>query len=149
MPSPFKTGTNFATSPTPQSLNDSKFESKKLKGRTESYFILFLKLNDHQTRCLNLELRRNHPNGCKFELNQINSNLRQTLLRIKINTMKGSFSHLNFRPLRTSPTYEHQVNKDAIYKKKSSVHKRETYVCTVCVSVVPLPRKEQKYLCSF
>ena len=44
-------------------------KSKKLKDRTESYFMLFLKLNDHQTRCLNLGLRRIHPNGCKFELN--------------------------------------------------------------------------------
>ena len=31
--------------------------SKKLKGRTESYIILFLKLYDHPTRCL----RRIHP----------------------------------------------------------------------------------------
>ena len=37
---------------------------KKLKGRTKSYFILFLKLNDHPTRCLS----RIHPNGCMFEL---------------------------------------------------------------------------------
>ena len=27
--------------------------SKKLKDRTESYFIMFLKLNDHPTRCFN------------------------------------------------------------------------------------------------
>ena len=40
--------------------------SKKLKGRTESYFILFLKLNDHPIRCSNFGLRRIHPNGCKF-----------------------------------------------------------------------------------
>ena len=39
--------------------------------------------------------------------------------------MKGSLSHLNFRPLRTSKIYE-QVNRD-----------------------VPLARKELKYLCSF
>ena len=43
--------------------------SKKLKDWTESYFILFLTLNDHQTRCFNFGLRRIHPNGCKFELN--------------------------------------------------------------------------------
>ena len=43
--------------------------SKKLKGRTESYFIMFKKLNDHPTRCFNCELRRIHHNGCKFELN--------------------------------------------------------------------------------
>ena len=41
---------------------------KKLKGRTESYFVLFLTLNDHQTRCFNFELRRIYPNGCKSEL---------------------------------------------------------------------------------
>ena len=35
--------------------------SKKMKGRAESYFILFLKLNDHQTRCFNFGLRRTHP----------------------------------------------------------------------------------------
>ena len=44
--------------------------SKKLKGRTESYFILFLKLNDHQTRCFNFGLRRVHLNGYKFKLNR-------------------------------------------------------------------------------
>ena len=43
--------------------------SKKMKGRTESYFILFLKLNDHLTRCFNFGLRRIHPNGCRFEFN--------------------------------------------------------------------------------
>ena len=45
--------------------------SKKVKGRTESrYFMLFLKLNNHTTRCFNFGLlRRIHPNGCKFELN--------------------------------------------------------------------------------
>ena len=44
--------------------------SKKLKGRTESYFILFLKLNDHQTRwCFNFGIRRIHSNDGKFELN--------------------------------------------------------------------------------
>ena len=31
--------------------------SKKLKGRTESYFILFLKLNHHPKRCFNFEFR--------------------------------------------------------------------------------------------
>ena len=29
---------------------------KKLKGRTESYFIFFLKLDDHLTRCFNFGL---------------------------------------------------------------------------------------------
>ena len=99
--------------------------SEKLKGRTESYFILFLKLNDHPTRCFNFGLFRIHPNGCTFELIFFKSNLKQILLRIKINTMKGLFSHLKFRPLRSSPIYE-QVNRD-----------------------VPLTRKEQKYVCSF
>ena len=50
--------------------------SKKLKGRTESYLIpvLFLNLNDYQTRFFNFGLRlRIHPNGCK--LDKINSNL--------------------------------------------------------------------------
>ena len=42
--------------------------SKKLKGRTKSYFTLFLKLNDHPTRCFNFRLRRIQPNSCKFEL---------------------------------------------------------------------------------
>ena len=51
--------------------------SKKLKGRTELYVILFLKLNDHPTRCFNFGLRRVHPNGCKFELNFKKSNLKQ------------------------------------------------------------------------
>ena len=36
-----------------------------MKIRTESYFILFQKLNDHSTRCLNFGLRRIHPNDCK------------------------------------------------------------------------------------
>ena len=47
------------------------FNSKKLRGRIESYFILvlFLKLNDHQTRCFDYGLRRIHPTDCKFELN--------------------------------------------------------------------------------
>ena len=44
------------------------WNSKKLKDRTESCFILFLKLNDHPIRCCNFELRRIHPNDCKFEL---------------------------------------------------------------------------------
>ena len=44
--------------------------SKKLKGRTESYFILFSKLNDHPIRCFNFGFRRTHPNGCIFELNK-------------------------------------------------------------------------------
>ena len=43
--------------------------SKKLKGRTEWYFILFLKLNDYPTRCFDFGLRRIHPNGSMFELN--------------------------------------------------------------------------------
>ena len=43
--------------------------SKKLKGRTESYLPLFLRLNDHQTRRFNFGLRRIHPNDCNFELN--------------------------------------------------------------------------------
>ena len=30
--------------------------SGNLRGLTESYFILFLKLNDHQTRCFNFGL---------------------------------------------------------------------------------------------
>ena len=36
--------------------------SQKLKRRTELYFILFLKLNDHPTRCFHFGLRRVHPN---------------------------------------------------------------------------------------
>ena len=43
--------------------------SKKRKGRAESYFTLFLKLDDHETRYFNFGLRRIHPNGWKFELN--------------------------------------------------------------------------------
>ena len=43
--------------------------SEKLKGRTKSCFILFLKHNDHQTGYFNFGLRQIHPNGCKFELN--------------------------------------------------------------------------------
>ena len=43
--------------------------SKNLKGRTESYFILFFKLNDHQTRCFNFGLRRVHSNN--VELNYL------------------------------------------------------------------------------
>ena len=50
--------------------------SEKLKGRTESYFILFLKLNDHPTRCFNFGLRRIHPNDYKFKSNLKNSNLK-------------------------------------------------------------------------
>ena len=41
---------------------------KKLKGRTESHFILVLEINNHQTR-FNSGLRRIHPNDCKFEFN--------------------------------------------------------------------------------
>ena len=43
--------------------------SKKLKGRTEPWLILFLKLNDHPIRCFNFGLGRIHLNGCKIELN--------------------------------------------------------------------------------
>ena len=43
--------------------------SKKLKGRAESYFILFLKINDHPTRCFNFGLRGIYPNDWKFDLN--------------------------------------------------------------------------------
>ena len=43
-------------------------DSKKMKGRTESYFILFSKLNDHPTRCFDFGLRGIHRNGCEFEL---------------------------------------------------------------------------------
>ena len=32
--------------------------SKRLKGRTESYFVLFFKLNDHPKRCFNFGLLR-------------------------------------------------------------------------------------------
>ena len=42
---------------------------KTLKGRTKSYFIFFLKLNVHPTRCFNFVLSKIHPNGCMFELN--------------------------------------------------------------------------------
>ena len=42
--------------------------SKIMKGRAESYFILFLKINDHPTRCFNFGLRRIYPNGCKLDL---------------------------------------------------------------------------------
>ena len=42
---------------------------KKMKGRTKSYFTLFLKSNDHPTRCFIFRLSRIHPNGCMFELN--------------------------------------------------------------------------------
>ena len=43
--------------------------SKKLKDRIESYFILFSKLYDHLTRCSDFGLRQIHPNGCNFDLN--------------------------------------------------------------------------------
>ena len=43
-------------------------KSKELKGRAESYFSLFLKLNGHQIRCFKFGLRRINLNGCKFEL---------------------------------------------------------------------------------
>ena len=42
---------------------------KKFKGRTKSYFILYLKINDHPTRRFNFGLSRIHLNGCMFELN--------------------------------------------------------------------------------
>ena len=45
------------------------FNSKKMKGPTESYFFIYFKLNDHTTRCFNFGLRRIHSNACKFELN--------------------------------------------------------------------------------
>ena len=48
-------------------FNICTLNSKKLKGRTESYFILFLKLNDHQTLYFDFGLRRIDPNDCKFE----------------------------------------------------------------------------------
>ena len=43
--------------------------SKKLKGRAESNFMLFLKINDHPTRCFNFGLRGIYPNDWKFDLN--------------------------------------------------------------------------------
>ena len=45
------------------------FNSKTIKGRTESYFIYSLNLNDHSTRCFNFGSRLIHSNACKFELN--------------------------------------------------------------------------------
>ena len=39
------------------------FYSKKMKFRTESYFTLLLKFNDHPTRCFIFGLRRIHLNG--------------------------------------------------------------------------------------
>ena len=39
---------------------------KKKKDRTESYFILLLKLNDNPIRYFNFGLRRIHLNGCQF-----------------------------------------------------------------------------------
>ena len=42
------------------------YNSKKMKGRTESFIKSFLKLNDHPTRRFNFGLRRVHPNGGKF-----------------------------------------------------------------------------------
>ena len=45
------------------------FVFSKMKVRTESYSIFFLKLNDHPTRCFNLGfISRIHPNGCMFEV---------------------------------------------------------------------------------
>ena len=45
------------------------FNSKNLKEWTKLYFILFIKLNDYQTRSFNIGLPRINPNVCKFELN--------------------------------------------------------------------------------
>ena len=42
--------------------------SKKNRGRTKSYFVLFLTLNYHQTRRFNFGLRRFRLNDCKFKL---------------------------------------------------------------------------------
>ena len=42
--------------------------SKKIRGRTKSYFVLFLTLNFHQTRRFNFGLRRFRLNDCKFKL---------------------------------------------------------------------------------
>ena len=39
--------------------------SKKFRGRTKSYFVLFLTLNYHRTRRFNFGLRQIRPNGCK------------------------------------------------------------------------------------
>ena len=51
----------------------------KLKGRTGSYFILFLNPNDPPTRCFNFGLlRRVHPNGGNFELNFKKANIKQS-----------------------------------------------------------------------
>ena len=79
---------------------------KKLIGRTKPYFTFFLKLNDHPTRCFNFELSRIHPNGCICS-NLIfkNSTLKQNLSKNQNKAMKGLFSHLNFRPLRSSPIH--------------------------------------------
>ena len=77
--------------------------SKKLRDRTEPSFVLCLKLNDHHTRNFIFGLRRIHPNGCNFKSKKKSE---KTLLRIRINTIKGLFSHLSFRPLRSSPIYE-------------------------------------------
>ena len=42
---------------------------KNLKGRTKSYFTIFLKLNDHPARCFNFRLlSRIHPNDCIIKL---------------------------------------------------------------------------------
>ena len=51
-----KTGINicglYVVSINAMPFHISTLNSKNLKGRTESYFILSLKLNDHQARCL-------------------------------------------------------------------------------------------------
>ena len=48
-----------------------------LYSRTEAYFIMFLRLNDHPARCFSFGLRRIHPYGCKFEMNKKKSSLKQ------------------------------------------------------------------------
>ena len=112
--------------------------SKKNEGRTESYFILFLNHNDHQTRCFNFGLRRIHPNGCKFDLN-LNKNKSKTkpYLKNKINTMKSSFSYFNFRPLGSSLIYEKVNTMPFIKKYLFSARHSELVVSQLLTTVLP------------
>ena len=99
---------------------------KKMKGWTKSYFTLFLKLNDHPTRCFNFGLIRIHPNGCMFELNFLNSNLKQN-------------------PSRNENKYDEAF----ILALKFPVVTQFVDILTGQDREVSLVNKERKYLCSF
>ena len=127
--------------------------SKKIKGRTESYFILFLKLNDHQTRCFSFGLlwRARWYDGCSSSIPGTNMHAGKissraqapttettqfsvlgekapshpsNLLKVKAKAVRGRTPEDPTHPVGTSPLYGHQH----VTTSPSSPEKKESKV---------------------